>query len=308
MDSSIHASGSAPGPVADPGGQHEFARPSGLYRLTAGRLFRHPQIRIGLVLTGLVCVMALLGPVLPIANPLVMFDRQELKAPSLSFWFGTDLHGRDLFSRVVWGGRVALGVGIFAVGLGLSVGVTSGLMVSYSGGLLDSVVSRLFDTLLAFPSILIGIAVATALGPGLMNAAVAAGVVSIPVFSRLARVSVLTEREKEYVMAGGALGASDFRLMFRHILPNMAAPITIQVTVTMAYAAILEASLSFLGLGTQPPDPSWGTMLNEARPYLERAPWYALFPGMALSTLLVGLNLLADGVRDVLDPTQSRSR
>jgi peptide/nickel transport system permease protein len=308
MESSIRGSGSIPGRAADPGVQAQLTRPRALLWVTACRLLRHPQFRIGVLLAGLVCVTALLVPLLPIADPRVMFDRQELKAPSSTFWFGTDLHGRDLFSRVVWGGRVALGVGLVAVGLGLSVGVTSGLVVSYSEGLVETIVNRCFDTILAFPSILIGIVVATALGPGLMNAAVAAGVVSIPVFSRLARVSVLSEREKEYVMAGGALGASDLRLLFRHILPTMAAPIAIQVTVTMAYAAILEASLSFLGLGTQPPDPSWGTMLNEARPYLERAPWYALFPGMALSTLLVGLNLVADGVRDVLDPTQLRSR
>jgi peptide/nickel transport system permease protein len=307
MDTSIHGSASTHGRGGDAVlAAARLGKPSGLFRLTVSGLLRHPQVRIGLVLTGLVVVVALLAPLLSLKNPLVMYDGQTLKAPSPQFWFGTDLHGRDLFSRVIWGGRAALGVGILAVLVGLTVGVTSGLVASYLGGTIDSVINRILDTVLAFPSILVGIAVAVALGPGLANAAIAAGVVSLPVFSRLARASSLGEREKEYVTAGEALGASDLRLLFRHILPNIAAPLTIQATITMAYAAILEATLSFLGLGIQPPDPSWGTILNEARPYLETAPWYALFPGMALSMLLVGLNFLADGVRDVLDPTQAK--
>lgn len=305
MASSIPASVSPT--TADRQPEESIERQPSLLRILLDRLLHHPQVRLGLLLSGVLGVLALLAPMLPIESPTVMFDGQLLKAPSPEFWFGTDLQGRDLFSRVIWGGRAALGVGALAVGLGVAIGVPSGIIGGYFGGIVDIVINRILDTVLAFPPILVGIAVAAALGPGLSNAAIAVGVVSLPVFSRLARACVLAEREKEYVTASRAIGASDWRIMFRTILPNTLVPLVVQMTVSMAYAAILEASLSFLGLGTQPPDPSWGTILNEARPYLARAPWYALFPGVALSMFLVGLNCLADGARDVLDPTQSAS-
>lgn len=304
MQSSIHESGS------DIGSDRQSAmmqRPTSHLRILCSRLLHHPQIRIGLLMFGSISFLAVLAPLLPIKDPTVMFDNRLLESPDAVFWLGTDLYGRDILSRVIWGGRAALGVGVLAVTLGVAVGVPIGIISGYYEGAADSIINRILDTILAFPSILVGIAVAAALGAGLTNAAIAAGIVSLPVFSRLARACVLAEKQKEYVIACRAIGATDWRIMFRAILPNAAIPLIVQITVSMAYAVILEGSLSFLGVGTQPPDPSWGNMLKEARPYLATAPWYALSPGIALSVLLVGLNCIGDGIRDVLDPTQSAS-
>lgn len=193
-------------------------RPPSQCRQAVVRLVRHPQFRVGVTLTAMVGIAALLAPLLPLRDPLVMHDGQALKAPSWGFLFGTDLHGRDLFSRVVWGGRSALSVGVVAVLLGIVMGVPAGLMAGYFGGLADSAINRVSDTILAFPPIMVGIAVAAALGPGLMNVAVAVGIVSMPVFLRIARASVLSEKEREYVFAARALGASDSQILFRHIL------------------------------------------------------------------------------------------
>ncbi len=305
MESSTRESASSGRPVVDIGGQSLQRRASSPFRQAVTRLSRHPQFRAGVALTAVVGLLALLAPALPLKDPLVMYDGQALKAPSWDFLFGTDLHGRDLFSRVVWGGRNALSVGALAVLLGILMGVPTGLLAGYFGGVADSAINRVSDTVLAFPPIMIGIAVAAALGPGLVNVAAAVAIVSMPVFLRITRASVLSEKEREYVLAARALGASDLQVVFRHISRNAVIPVLIQATVAIAYAAILEASLSFLGLGTQPPHPSWGTMLNEARAYIDRAIWYALFPGAALSMLLLGLNFLADSVRDALDPTQN---
>ena len=281
----------------------ERARPGAL-----SRIWTHPAGRIGILITILLILVAAGSPLLAPQNPIHQVPGRELRPPSELNWLGTDELGRDILSRIIWGSRVSLIVGLLAVALGSTVGVLSGLIAGYLGGWVDAVIMRLTDSLLAFPAILLGIAVATVLGPGATNAAIALAIVSVPQFARIARACVLTERGKDYVLAALALGARDSRVLAVHILPNGLAPLLIQLSLAMAYAVLLEAGLSFLGLGAQPPEPSWGQMLSTARNYLRQAPWYGVFPGVALTILLFGLNFLADGVRDALDPRRSVPR
>ena len=257
---------------------------------------------LGLPLTLLVLTAAVLATRLAPFSPLEMHPGQELQAPLSRFVFGSDEFGRDLYSRVLFGARISLVIGLISVFIGTLIGGTAGIAAGFLGGGTETVVLRLADCLLSFPPLILGIAVATVLGPGAINAAIAVGIVTIPTFARLAWTSVLGERVKDYVQAVEGLGATDARIVWRHILPNMLAPLLVQMTIAMAQAVLLEASLSFLGLGTQPPEPSWGGMLNDSRAFLREAPWYGLFPGLALSVLLLGLNLTADTVRDLLDP------
>lgn len=266
------------------------------------RIVRHPLGAVGLVITCAVMLLALLAPQLAPYDPIHQFYGQELRPPSAQHLLGTDEFGRDILSRIIYGARVSLMVGLVAVLLGGLVGVTTGLLAGYGGGWVDALIMRLYDGLLAFPAILLGIAVATVLGPGAINAAIALAIVSVPQFARIARASMLTEKGKDYVAAARALGAADSRIVFTHVLPNSISPLIVQLTLAMAYAVLLEASLSFLGLGAQPPEPSWGSMLSASHHYLRQAPWYGVFPGIVLSLLLLGLNFLSDGVRDALNP------
>jgi peptide/nickel transport system permease protein len=231
-----------------------------------------------------------------------MHAGQELQPPLSRFLLGSDEFGRDLLSRILFGARLSLVIGVTSVMIGTLLGGTAGVAAGFLGGRTETLVLRLADCLLSFPPLILGVAVATVLGPGAMNAAVAVGIVTIPVFARLAWTSVLGEKAKDYVRAVESLGATAARVVGRHILPNVAGVLLVQMTIAMAQAVLLEASLSFLGLGTQPPDPSWGGMLNDSRAYLREAPWYGLLPGVALSVLLLGLNLTADSLRDFLDP------
>jgi peptide/nickel transport system permease protein len=241
-------------------------------------------------------------------DPLEQDGRAELVGPSAAHPFGTDELGRDLLSRVIYGSRTSLMVGVLAVTLGSLIGVTSGLAAGYVGGWLDALIMRVLDVLLAFPAILIGIAIAAMLGPGATNAAIALAIVSVPQFSRITRASVLGEKERDYVQAARSIGVRNVSIAVRHILPNTVSPFLVQLSLSMGYAVLLEAGLSFLGLGTQPPDPSWGGMLNASRTYLRDAPYYAIFPGIALSVLLLGLNFLSDALRDALDPKLTHLR
>jgi peptide/nickel transport system permease protein len=228
----------------------------------------------------------------------------RLLAPGPGHWFGTDDLGRDILSRVILGAKVSLQVGVVAVGFSLVVGTLVGLFAGYYGKWVDTVLMRLMDVLFAFPAMLLAIAVIAILGPGTTNAMIAIGITYTPVFARVTRSSVLGVRESVYVRASRSIGSSDLRLLFRHVLPNAAPPIIVQTSVSLAFAVLAEAALSFVGLGTQPPAPSWGRMLSEGREFIDLAWWIAVFPGLAIVLLVLAFNLLGDGLRDVLDPQQ----
>ncbi len=268
------------------------------------RVMRNPSGIVGTAILVIFLLVAFMAPMLAPFDPLVQHAGDELKAPGTTYLLGTDEFGRDILSRIIYGARLSLAVGIISTGIGFAIGALSGLITGFLGGWVDEMVNRLWDCLLAFPPILIGIAVVAVLGPGAINTAIAVGIVNIPIFSRLARACALTEKEKDYVLATRALGASDTRIVLHHILPNSLSPLLVQMAVAVAFGVILEASLSFLGLGAQPPDPSWGSMLSYSRRYLLNAWWYAVFPGAALTTLVVGLNSLSDALRDAFDPRQ----
>lgn len=261
---------------------------------------RTGAVGLGIVLTWI--VVALGASIFAPFDPLEMHAGDEFQPPTAEYVLGTDRYGRDLLSRVIFGARIALSVGMMSVGLAALVGVITGLIAGYFGGLLNSALMRLWDVILAFPPILVGIAIAALLGSGILSITFAVAIVSMPTFARISQAMMLAEKGKEYVVAARACGASDLRIILKSILPNCMSPILAQVTVAMASAVLLEAALSFLGLGAQPPAPSWGQMLSRSRPYLRTAPWWALFPGVAVSAMVLGLNLLSDVVRDVLDP------
>jgi peptide/nickel transport system permease protein len=229
---------------------------------------------------------------------------ERLQSPSWEHPFGTDDLGRDILSRIILGASVSLRVGFLAVGFALVVGTLIGLLAGYYGRWVDDVLMRFMDMLFAFPAVLLAIAVLAVRGPGSGNTALAIGIVYTPIFARVTRASVLGVREEVYVRASRSVGASDWRILTRHILPNAAPPIIVQTSISLAFAVLAEAALSFLGLGTQPPNPSWGLMLAEGRSYIELAWWIAFFPGMAIFLTVLCFNLLGDGLRDVLDPRQ----
>ncbi|MBV8718153.1 MAG: ABC transporter permease [Chloroflexi bacterium] len=272
------------------------------------RITRNPMGAFGLAIVLLMAFLAILAPVIAPYSPVAQHPGQELQPPGAQFWLGSDDLGRDLFSRILFGARVSFVVGIVATALGAGIGVSTGLVSGYTGGWIDSVIMRFYDALLAFPGIIIGIAVISILGPSTLNVAYALAIGGMPFFARLMRSSVLSERERDYVYAARCIGARDGRIMFLHLLPNTLAPLLVQLSLAMGFAVLAEAGLSFLGLGTQPPDPSWGTMLNDSRAYLREAPWYGLWPGVALTVLLVALNYLSDALRDALDPKRANLR
>ena len=267
------------------------------------RLLRNPAGVIGLVGLTTLLVAALGADVLAPFDPLEQHACDRLLPPGRVYLLGTDDLGRDLLSRIIHGSRISLAVGLLSVTLGGVLGVATGLVAGYWGRTVDAMIMRVWDALLAFPAILLGVVLAAIMGPGVVTAAV--GINNMPTFSRLTRAGVLSEKEKEYVLAAKAAGVSDWRIAFRHILPNCVPPLLVQLALAMAFAALLEAALSFLGLGAQPPAPSWGSMLSKAQGYLRLSPWFGIFPGLALALLLISLNFLADGLRDVLDPRRA---
>ncbi len=259
----------------------------------------------GAVLVVFFIAIALLAPVLPIADPTATDWGAVRKAPSALHWFGTDEIGRDLFSRMIWGAQASLLAGVVSVAISVAIGVPFGLISGYFGGWTDQIISRITDALLATPFLILAIALAAFLGPSLTNAMIAIGLSSMPVFIRLTRGQVLAVRTEDYVEGAHAIGLSHTRIIARYILPNVFSPILVQATLTVATAIIAEASLSFLGLGQQPPAPSWGSMLNVAKNFLEQAPWMAMWPGAAIFLVVIGFNLLGDGLRDALDPRET---
>jgi len=268
---------------------------------------RNPAGLIGFLILVVLILLALTANIIAPYDPIQQHPGQELLPPGGVYPLGTDELGRDLLSRILYGSRISFMVGILAVAIGSVVGVCTGMLAGFFGGWVDMVIMRFYDALQAFPGILLGIAIVSILGPSAINVAYALGIATLPAFSRLTRSVVLTERERDYVLAARCLGARDVRIMFGHVLPNCLAPLLVQMTLVMGISVLAEAALSFLGLGAQPPDPSWGGMLNNSRAYLREAPWYGILPGMALAIMLVGLNYLADAVREALDPRRVRT-
>ena len=263
---------------------------------------RRPAAMVGAFVVALFVVMAVGAPWIAPADP-VRTDWSKLrKAPSAAHPFGTDDLGRDGFSRVVWGARISMQAGVFSILFAIAVGVPVGLAAGYYRGALDQVIMRVTDAWLAFPFLILAIGLVAILGPSLTNATLAIGLGATPTYIRLTRGLVLSTKEEDYVAGARALGAGDLRVMGRHILPNIVSTIIVQATVAIPTAIIAEAVLSFLGLGVQPPAPSWGTMLNAAQQFLESAPWMAFWPGLAIFLLALAFNLAGDGLRDLLDP------
>ncbi len=266
------------------------------------KLIRRANLIVGAVLVGTVVAAALLSFVWLPTNPLTMNFASQLKPPSAAFPLGTDHFGRDLLSRLLVGARSTLYVGVIAVGLALSVGSVLGAVAGYLGGVADEVIMRVVDVAYAFPAILMALLLAAVYQPGTLTAMIAIGIATVPVFGRIARASVLSLKEREYVEAGRALGVNHGRLLFRHILPGAVGPLVVQGSLSLAVAVLAEAALSFLGLGTPPDVPSWGNMLREAQGFMTMSPYPALVPGLAIVWTVLGWSLLGDGLRDWWDP------
>jgi peptide/nickel transport system permease protein len=246
--------------------------------------------------------LAVLAPLVSPYDPLATNWGAVRKPPTMLHPFGTDEIGRDVLARVIWGARASLAAGLVSVSLALAVGVPIGLVSGYVGGFVDGTLMRMIDAVLAIPFLILAIALAAFLGPSLTNAMIAIGVSQTPIFARLTRGQVLSVKHEEYIEAARAIGNPHHRIVLRHIFPNIVPPLLVQATLAAAAAIIAEASLSFLGLGEQPPDPSWGSMLNTAKNFISQAPWMAVWPGLAIFGLVLSLNLFGDGLRDALDP------
>lgn len=266
------------------------------------RLKKNKAALIGGYLILFFILVAFFGPMLTVHDPEIVDYSNKLRSPDAEHWFGTDHNGRDIFTRIIHGMSITMFVGFLSVFLGMVVGVVIGIVSGYYGGWIDTIFMRFMDVLLAFPGILLAIAIAGVLGGSLMNVIIAVSVFSIPSFARVVRGSTLAVRKLEYIDAIRALGASDGRIIFRHILPNILSPIIVQATLRIATAILTAAGLSFLGLGAQPPTPEWGAMLNDGRPYMYEHPHVAFFPGIAIVVVVLAFNLFGDGLRDALDP------
>jgi peptide/nickel transport system permease protein len=272
------------------------------------RAFRRLRRRRGAMLGGLVVLlfvaMALLAPWISPYDPIATSWGAIRKAPSAAHWFGTDEIGRDVLSRIIWGTQASLLAGVVSVSISLLIGVPIGLLAGFLGGWVDGLISRITDAFLACPFLILAIAMAAFLGPSLRNAMIAIGISAAPIFVRLTRAQVINILVEDYIEAARAVGNPPWRIALRHVLPNITAPVMVQATLAIASAVIAEASLSFLGLGQQPPAPSWGSMLNTAKNYVDNAPWMAIWPGVSIFALVLSFNLLGDGLRDALDPRQ----
>lgn len=271
-------------------------------RRTWSRMRARPSAMIGLAVILLVTAAAVLAPLISPYDPALQSWSAVRKPPSWAHPLGTDEVGRDILARIIFGTRASLAAGLVSVAIALGVGVPLGLLAGYAGGLVDGLISRMTDAMLACPFLILAIALAAFLGPSLSNAMIAIGVTAAPIFIRLTRGQVMAVKAEEFVQAARALGNSHLRIALREILPNVMPQLLVQASLTVATAIIAEASLSFLGLGQQPPAPSWGSMLNAAQRFLVNAPWMALFPGLAIFVTVLSFNLFGDGLRDALDP------
>ena len=271
-------------------------------RRVVARLARRPPVLIACAVVAAFVVIAAAAPQLAPFDPVVPNLLAMRQAPSAVYRLGTDEVGRDVLSRLIWGARASLLAGVIPVGIAVTLSIPLGLLSGYAGGWVDGVIMRFTDAMLSIPFLIVAIALAAFLGPSLTNAMLAIGIATLPAFLRLARGTVLAIKTEDYIEAARALGCSRRRIAGRHILPNMLPPLLVQSSITVAAAIIAEASLSFLGLGQQPPAPSWGSMLNAAQRYLSQAPWMALYPGLMIFGIVMAVNVLGDGLRDALDP------
>jgi len=275
---------------------------SSLYKDAWKRLKRNKLAMIGLGIIIFFIVIAIFAPLIAPYDPIERIKADSQMSPSAKHWFGTDILGRDILSRVIYGTRISLQVGVVAVGISVFIGLFFGALAGYFGNVPDIIIMRLADIFFAFPYILGAIAIMTVLGPGLINIFIAIGVLGWASFARIFRGSILSIKNKEYIEAARALGASNSRIIVKHIFPNAFAPIIVYATMNVGIAIIVEAALSFLGLGVQPPTPAWGEMLSESMKYINSAPWMMFFPGLAILLTVLGFVLLGDGLRDAFDP------
>jgi peptide/nickel transport system permease protein len=276
------------------------------YKAFWKRLSKNKAAVVGGFLILLFIVVSIVGPFLTTKDPTEVMVLNKLQPPSAEFWFGTDNFGRDIFTRIIHGMSLTLKVGFLSVAIGGSIGVIFGIVSGYYGGKIDTIIMRVMDVLLAFPGILLALAIVSVLGGSLQNVIIAVAVFSVPAFARIVRSSTLSVRQLEYIDAVKALGASDFRIIFKHILPNVVSPIIVQATLRIATAVLTASGLSFLGLGAQPPEPEWGAMLNDGRTYMKTAPHLMLFPGMMIAIVVLAFNIFGDGLRDALDPKMKK--
>jgi ABC-type dipeptide/oligopeptide/nickel transport system permease subunit len=265
-------------------------------------LKQNPFAMIGTAVIVISVLTSVFVPLLPIPDPLAQDLPNRFKPPSTEHLFGTDNYGREVLSRVIWGGRISIFVGTFSVALASIIGVTVGLISGYFGKFLDVVIMRVTDILLSFPALLLAMAICAAIGSSLWNVIIAISIVSVPRLSRLVRGSTLSVKEEDFVEAARALGQKPVKIIFFHILPNILSPILVMVTLWIPAAIMTEASLSFLGLGVMPPTPTWGNIISEGKSYLQNAPWIAVFPGIAIILVVLAFNFVGDAVRDALDP------
>jgi peptide/nickel transport system permease protein len=281
-------------------------RTEGLWRGVFRRLLRNRGALIGLALLTVMLLLAILANFVAPYQPNVIAPGKELQGPSGDHLFGTDQFGRDILSRIIHGTRLSFQVGFIAVGIALVCGVTLGLLSGYYGRWVDALAMMWIDIMLAFPGILLALAIVAVLGPSLLNLMIAVGISAVPSYTRLVRGAVLATKQQQYVEAARVVGVSDASIMFKHILPNVLAPVIVLATLGIGGAILVGASLSFLGLGSKPPTPEWGAMLSTGRNYLTIAPWITLFPGLAIMITVLSINMLGDGLRDALDPRLKR--
>jgi peptide/nickel transport system permease protein len=284
------------------------AKPAGRLESPAGRalqnLLARPSAVIGLAIIALFVLLAIFAPFVAPYDPVATSWSAVRKAPSSAHWFGTDELGRDIMSRVIFGTRASLLAGVISVSIAIAIGVPLGLLAGYRGGFIDALISRITDAMLACPALILAIALAAFLGPSLTNAMIAIGITATPIFIRLTRGQAINVKVENYIEAAEAIGNSSLRIALRHVLPNVIPALLVQITLSIAAAIIAEAALSFLGLGQQPPSPSWGSMLNSAQRFLVSAPWMAFWPGLSIFLIVMSFNLLGDGLRDALDPRE----
>ncbi len=266
------------------------------------RFGRSRNVLVGSIVLSIIIILVIIAPLITSYEPTQQLRRERLQPPSSIHLFGTDNLGRDIFTRVLYGGRISLQIGIFSVAIGAVFGTLLGLISGYFGGWLDSLIMRLIDVMLAFPGILLALAIIAVLGRDLRNVMIAVGISTIPIYTRVVRGSTLAVKQNDFILAARALGAPAWRIILRHVFPNVIAPLIVVTTNGVAGAIIAGAALSSLGLGQQPPDPEWGLMLDEGREFIRVAWWVTTFPGLAIMVTVLSINLLGDGLRDVLDP------